>query len=99
MDKYDITRPIELPVGMYHLNKDAGISFQLNRLVNFDLGDLEQIRQVGQQIKDKKSWKSVLLSTADEEYAKGHLKSAMGYYRMAEFYMDFDDPVRLRLAD
>lgn len=92
MDKYDISRPIELPVGMYHLNKDAGISFQLNRLVNFDLGDLEQIRQVGQQIKDKKSWKSVLLSTAEEEYAKGHLKSAMGYYRMAEFYMDFDDP-------
>ena len=92
MEKYDITKPFVLPVGMYKLNDNPSISFQLNRLVNFDLGDLDEIRKVGSQIKDVKSWKKIMLETADREYAAGHTKSAMGYYRMAEFYMEYDDP-------
>ncbi len=56
MEKYDITKPFVLPVGMYKLNDNPSISFQLNRLVNFDLGDLDEIRKVGSQIKDVKSW-------------------------------------------
>ena len=43
MEKYDITKPIKLPVGMHKLNADAGISFQLNRLVNMD-GWMRKIR-------------------------------------------------------
>ena len=27
MEKYDITKPIKLPVGMHKLNADAGIAF------------------------------------------------------------------------
>lgn len=92
MEKYDISKPFVLPVGMYKLNVNPAISFQLNRLVNFDLGDLDEIRKVGSQIKDVKSWKKIMLETADREYAAGHTKSAMGYYRMAEFYMEYDDP-------
>ena len=45
MEKYDITKPIKLPVGMHKLNDDAGISFQLNRLVNLDGCDLEVARE------------------------------------------------------
>ena len=92
MDKYDIRKPFVLPVGMYRLNSNDSINFQLNRLVNFNLGDLEEVRRIGAQIKDLKSWKTVLLQAADEEYEKGRLKSAMGFYRMAEFYMDYEDP-------
>ena len=95
-EKYDITKPIELPVGMYHLNDNASINFQLNRLVNMDMGDLDEVRKVGSQIKDIKSWKTVLMRVADEEYAKGNLRSAMGFYRMAEFYMDWKDPDALK---
>ncbi len=90
--KYDITQPIVLPAGMYHLNDNAAINFQLNRLINMDMGDLDKVRKVGGQIKDMKSWKEVLMKAADEEYAKGDLKSAMGFYRMAEFYMSWRDP-------
>ena len=36
MEKYDITKPIKIPVGMHKLNDDPSISFQLNRLVNMD---------------------------------------------------------------
>lgn len=95
-EKYDITKPIELPVGMYHLNDNASINFQLNRLVNMDMGDLDEVRKVGSQIKDIKSWKTVLMRVADEEYAKGNLRSAMGFYRMAEFYMDWKDQDALK---
>ena len=95
-EKYDITQPFVLPAGMYHLNDNAGYNFQLNRLVNMDLGDLDKVRTVGKQIKDIASWKSILMKAADEEYAKGDLKSAMGFYRMAEFYMDWKDPDALK---
>ncbi len=46
MEKYDITKPFLLPVGMYKLNKNPGYSFQLNRLVNMDLGDLDEVRRI-----------------------------------------------------
>ena len=51
MEKYDITKPIKLPVGMRKLNDDAGISFQLNRLVNMDGCDLSVAKEIGQTIK------------------------------------------------
>lgn len=94
--KYDITKPIVLPAGMYHLNDNPALNFQLNRLVNMDMGDLDKVRKVGSQIKDVKSWKTVLMQSADDEYAAGDRKSAMGFYRMAEFYMDWRDPDALR---
>lgn len=94
--KYDRNEPFVLPVGMYNLNESADYNFQLNRLVNMDLGDLEKVRIVGQQIKDVKSWKEVLIKAGDDEYAKGDLKSAMGFYRMAEFYMSWRDPDALK---
>lgn len=53
MEKYDISKPFVLPVGMYKLNVNPSISFQLNRLVNFDLGDLDEIRKVDSQIKEQ----------------------------------------------
>ena len=51
MEKYDITKPIKLPVGMHKLNADAGISFQLNRLVNMDGCNLSVAMEIGPTIK------------------------------------------------
>lgn len=81
---------------MYHLNDNPSLNFQLNRLVNMDMGDLDKVRTVGARIKDIKSWISVLTQAAEEEEAAGNIKSAMGFYRMAEFYMDWKDPESLR---
>ncbi len=85
-----------LPVGMYHLNDNPSLNFQLNRLVNMDMGDLDKVRKVGGKIKDVKSWKEVLMKSTDDEYSAGDRKSAMGFYRMAEFYMDWRDPDALK---
>ena len=51
MEKYDITKPVKIPVGMHKLNDDPGISFQLNRLVSMDGCDLSVAREVGSSIK------------------------------------------------
>lgn len=90
--KYDITKPFVLPVGMHHFNDNPTISFQLNRLVNMDLGDADIVGKVGGQIKDRATWKSVLLASADSEYEKGNISSAIGFYRLAGFFAAYNDP-------
>jgi len=90
--KYDITKPFILPVGLYQLNDNESYDFQLNRLINYDLADVELVKKVGKDIKDDESWKRILLDTAKEEHRKGNIRNAMAFYRMAEFFMEYDDP-------
>ena len=94
--KYDIQTPIEFKVGLYRLNKNPDYNFQLARLVNMDGADLALAQEIAGQIHDQASWKSVLLGRANELDAAGDSKNAMAFYRMAEFYMGWDDPDALR---
>ena len=91
MEKYDITKPIKLPVGMHKLNADAGISFQLNRLVNMDGCDLSVAKEIGPTIKSTSDFYNVLKTRADKELKNGHIKNAAALYRMSEFYTDCED--------
>ena len=91
MEKYDITKPIKLPVGMHKLNADAGISFQLNRLVNMDGCDLSVAKEIGPTIKSTSDFYNVLKTRADKELENGHIKNAAALYRMSEFYTDWED--------
>ncbi|MDO5708372.1 MAG: hypothetical protein Q4P31_07045 [Andreesenia angusta] len=36
--------------GLYELNSDNNYNFQLNRLINWDGGDLEEVRNISQKI-------------------------------------------------
>lgn len=92
MEKYDITKPIQLKTGMYQLNDNVDFNFQLNRLVNIDGADLDAVRKISSQITDIASWKKILLEQGEYEFAQGHLVNAMAFFRMAEFYMDWRDP-------
>lgn len=91
MEKYDITKPIKLPVGMHKLNDDPGISFQLNRLVNMDGCDLSVAREVGASIRTADDFYGALKGRADLELENGHIKNAAALYRMSEFYTDWED--------
>ena len=91
MEKYDITKPIKLPVGMHKLNDDPGISFQLNRLVNMDGCDLSVAREVGASIRTAADFYGALKGRADLELENGHIKNAAALYRMSEFYTDWED--------
>lgn len=92
MEKYDISKPIKIPVGMHKLNDDPGISFQLNRLVNMDGCDLSVAREIGPAIKTAADFYTVLKERADHELENGHIKNAAALYRMSEFYTDWEDP-------
>ena len=60
MEKYDITKPMKIPVGMHKLNSDPEISFQLNRLVNMDGCDLAVAKEIGPAIKSASDLYGVL---------------------------------------
>ena len=91
MEKYDITKPMKIPVGMHKLNGEPGISFQLNRLVNMDGCDLAVAKEIGPAIKSTSDFYRVLKSRADSELEQGHIKNAAALYRMSEFYTDWED--------
>lgn len=92
MEKYDITKPIKIPVGMHKLNDDPSISFQLNRLVNMDGCDLAVAQEIGPTIKSAADFYDVLKNRADLELENGHIKNAAALYRMSEFFTDWEDP-------
>ncbi|OUM62968.1 hypothetical protein PIROE2DRAFT_10596 [Piromyces sp. E2] len=94
--KNDITKPFILPVGLYEINDNETYNFQLNRLINYDLADVELVKKVGKDITDDASWKRILLDTAKEQHQKGNIRNAMAFYRMAEFFMEYDDPDALK---
>ena len=92
MEKYDITKPIKIPVGMHKLNSDPSISFQLNRLVNIDGCDLAAAKEIGNTIKSAADFYTVLKKRGDFELENGHIKNAAALYRMSEFFTDWEDP-------
>ena len=95
MEKYDITKPVKISVGMHKLNDDPGISFQLNRLVSMDGCDLSVAREVGSSIKTAADFYGALKARADTELENGCIKNAAALYRMSEFYADWEDPAGL----
>ncbi len=50
MEKYDITRPVILKKGVYNLNDEANFNYQLNRVINWDGGRLEDVEKVSGKI-------------------------------------------------
>lgn len=78
--------------GVYHLNAQSNFDFQLNRIVMWDGGDLEEIKQIGPSIKTSEDWKSKLIKLGDKAIAEGRTENAIAYYRMSEFFMYDGDP-------
>ena len=62
--------------------------FQLNRLVMWNHGDPEQIKQNAGQITDFKSWAQVLKELSAQAESEKQWACAAGYLRMAEFFME-----------
>ena len=57
MEKYDITRPVILKKGVYKLNDEANFNYQLNRVINWDGGRLEDVQKVSGKIHNSDDWK------------------------------------------
>ena len=73
--------------GSWKLNQDPNFNFQLNRVIMWDGGDAEELLQVGNAITDSKSWVKVMTELAGKAEREGRMENAIGYWRMAEFFM------------
>lgn len=96
MESYDIHQPIRMTAGMYALNDEPNFNYQLNRVIHWNGGTLEEVQRVGRQIHNSADWKRVLISLGKRAYAENRIAPAIGYYRMSEFFMEDSDPDKLK---
>lgn len=80
-------RDITFKRGTYQIVPDANFNFQLNRVIMWDGGDAEEILREAKGIADSKSWVQVMLSLAEKAESEERIENAIGYWRMAEFFM------------
>ncbi|SFP54934.1 Lysophospholipase, alpha-beta hydrolase superfamily [Butyrivibrio proteoclasticus] len=92
MEKYDVTKPVILKKGVYKLNGEANFNYQLNRVINWDGGRLEDVEKVSGKIHNSDDWKRELILLGDEAMKEGRTDNAIAYYRMSEFFMYDGDP-------
>jgi len=90
--KYDITQPIVLKTGVYKLNDERNFDYQLNRVINWDGGRLEDVGPVAARIKTSADWKRELIKLGDTAMREERTGNAIAYYRMSEFFMYDGDP-------
>ncbi|MBQ9384353.1 MAG: hypothetical protein IJT87_08955 [Ruminiclostridium sp.] len=86
MIKYDITQPILLKTGVYDLNSERNFDYQLNRVINWDGGRLEDVEPVAPKIKTSADWKRELIQLGDTAMREERTGNAIAYYRMSEFF-------------
>ena len=92
MDKYDVSQPVRLKKGVYKLNSERNFDYQLNRVINWDGGRLEDILPIAGKIKTSADWKRELIALGDTAMQENRIQNAIAYYRMSEFFMYDGDP-------
>lgn len=90
LDKIDFQR------GMYDLNSDTNFNYQLNRVIMWDGGDINDIKEISHKIHDSNSWKHELINLGDKAVSENRIKEAIAYYRMSEFFMYDGDEDKLK---
>ena len=82
------------PVGYYSLHPNVALNFQLNRFWEW-VGEeqmLEELRAAAPRIASFADWVKEMLDLSDKALADGRSLPAAYYARMAQFFLDPDDP-------
>ena len=77
---------MEFKQGMYHLNPDPNFNFQLNRVILWDGGNLNDVMQAAKRITDSTSWKQEMIYLGNHALSKNRIPQAIAYYQMSEFF-------------
>lgn len=77
---------LEFKQGMYHLNPDPNFNFQLNRVILWDGGNLNDVMQAAKRITDSTSWKQEMIYLGDHALSQNRIPQAIVYYQMSEFF-------------
>ncbi len=87
---------IRFKKGLYKLNDDKNYNFQLNRVINWDGGRLEDVEPISKDITTPKEWKDELIKLGNTALSETRIENAIAYYRMSEFFMYSEDPDKIR---
>jgi len=87
------------PVGYHKFHKDQLFNYQLNRWYSFGYIKLEDMKEVGQRVKNFEIWKTAMLEKAEKAESEQRLMQAAFFYRAAEFYTFQKDPDKELLYD
>lgn len=91
-----INQTYDLPIGYHTFHPNQVYNFQFNRWHSLGFARYMDMKQAGKRIKKFTDWKTVLLDLAKEAEQDQRIKNACIYYRGAEFYINKDDPDKLR---
>lgn len=83
---------ITFKTGVYQLNEEPNFNFQLNRVINWDGGELSDVEKVSAKIRISEDWKRELLMLGEQAQKEGRTENAIAYLRMSEFFMYDGDP-------
>ena len=87
------------PVGYHKFHKKQLFNFQLNRWYSLGYSRFEDIKVIGQKIKNFNDWKSEMLKLAEKVESENRLISAAFYYRAAEFYILQENSEKRQIYD
>ena len=87
------------PVGYHRFHKDQLFNFQLNRPFSLGYARLEDLAEVGENIRTFVEWKEQMTRMAEKALSEGRLMNSAFYFRAAEFYTFADDPDKESLYD
>ncbi|TFH40772.1 MAG: alpha/beta hydrolase, partial [Lysobacterales bacterium] len=87
------------PVGFEAFNDDVGINFLLNRTYSMGYARYEDMVAVGEKIESRDDLMTEMTRMADVAVEDGRLMNAAFYYRAAELYALWSDPVKASLYD
>lgn len=85
---------LSFPRGYFQFHTHPSINYQLNRLL--PTASYEEVAMAGRRITGLASWKSVMLTLAEQAESQSRLLHASSYLRAAEFYMRPGDPDKVK---
>ncbi|MDI6873549.1 alpha/beta hydrolase family protein [Candidatus Solincola sp.] len=90
---------LNFKIGTHDLHPDANFNFQLNRMVMYADGDLEEVKEAARKITDMRSWVKTFVDLGERALGEGRVAQAISYLRGAEFFMYEDIEEKHRLYD
>ena len=98
MKKYDISQPVVLKKGVYRLNSERNFDYQLNRVINWDGGRLEDVEPIASGIHTSADWKRELIALGDRAMSE-ELSSMVADLAGSDFDMEWLEELRRILGE
>ncbi|SFD14514.1 alpha/beta fold hydrolase [Clostridium uliginosum] len=94
-----IPSKINFKKGTYQLNDEPNINYQLNRVIMWNGGDLQEIKDVGRKIHTCGDWVREMYSLGEKALSENRIENAIGYFRMTEFFMFNGNSSKMKVYD